>query len=187
MHDFEAMPTLETARLCLRELRLEDAEDVFAYASDPLVSRYTAWEAHTSLDASRAFIHGVVHHHQRNHIFTWGLVFKDNGRLIGTCGLAETHRRDLRAELGYVLARPYWGHGLMTEATRTIIHFGFARLHFNRIEARCLMANAASARVMAKAGLSFEGVLRQHMFCKGAFQDMKLYAILREDWEKSGR
>ncbi len=70
----------------------------------------------------------------------------------------------------------------MTEAVRAVIAFGFRTLQLNRIEARCEIKNIASARVMEKAGMKFEGILRQHAFYKGAFRNFKMYSILRKEW-----
>jgi ribosomal-protein-alanine N-acetyltransferase len=81
------------------------------------------------------------------------------------------------------LARRLWNQGLMTEAVREIVRFGFERMNLNRIEARCKIANVGSARVMEKVGLSFEGVLREHQYAKGVFEDLKLYSILRSEWQ----
>ena len=87
-----------------------------------------------------------------------------------------------RAEVGYVLSRGYWGRGIMTEAVRAVIHFGFEELHLNRIESRCIAENMASARVMEKAGMVYEGTLRGREFIKGYYRDMKVYAIRRKEY-----
>ena len=100
-------------------------------------------------------------------------------------GYAPEHAR---AELGYVLSRKLWGRGLMPEAVRAVVRFGFGRMELNRIEARCIIENAASARVMEKAGMTCEGTLREREFIKGAYRDMRLYSILRREYrpESSG-
>ena len=87
-----------------------------------------------------------------------------------------------RAEIGYALARKYWGQGLMTEAVRAMLDYGFNLLRLNRIEARCDVENIASWRVMEKAGMKFEGVLRQNIFLHGRPRDARMYGILREEW-----
>lgn len=92
-------------------------------------------------------------------------------------------REHASAELGYVLSRSYWGRGLMPEAVRAMIRFGFQRMDLNRIEARCIAKNTASARVMEKAGMTREGTLRESELIKGAFRDMKRYSILRREFE----
>jgi len=106
-----------------------------------------------------------------------------DAKMIGTCSFGSWERDHRRAEIGYVLNRRYWGQGYMTEVVRAIIAFGFRELGLNRIQARCEVPNIGSARVMEKAGMSFEGVLRQQLFEKGSYRDMKMYSILRSEWE----
>lgn len=101
---------------------------------------------------------------------------------VGTCGYVWWLPRHARAEIAYALARRCWNQGLTTEAVRALVAFGFSTMQLNRVEARCEIPNVASARVMEKAGMSFEGVLRQHMFAKGRYVDLKLYSILKQEW-----
>jgi ribosomal-protein-alanine N-acetyltransferase len=92
-----------------------------------------------------------------------------------------------RAELGYAIGRAWWGQGLMTEAVVEAIRYGFEELGLNRIEARCLTYNIGSARVMEKAGMTYEGTIREQVFYKGSFDDLKLYSILRREWVAAPR
>ena len=85
------------------------------------------------------------------------------------------------AEVGYSLSREYWNQGIMTEALRRVISFGFQELRLNRIEAQHEVDNPASGRVMVHAGMQYEGTLRQRVKNKGRFVDVALYAILRGD------
>jgi RimJ/RimL family protein N-acetyltransferase len=174
------LPTLETERLILRKMVLNDAEAVFAYASNSEVSRYTVWETHRSIEDSRAFLEFATQKYENGGEPDWGIVYRGNGCLVGACGLVNWEAEHARAEVGFVLSREYWGRGLMSEAVRAILRFGFERMNLNRIEARCIAENAASARVMEKAGMVYEGTLRQREYIKGAYRDIKLYAILKK-------
>ncbi len=174
------LPTLETERLILRKMVLNDAEAVFAYASNSDVSRYTLWETHRSIEDSRAFLEFATQKYENGGEPDWGIVYKGNGCLVGACGLVNWEADHARAEVGFVLSREYWGRGLMSEAVRAMLRFGFERMNLNRIEARCIAENAASARVMEKAGMFYEGTLRQREYIKGAYRDIKLYAILKK-------
>ena len=174
------LPTLETERLILRKMVLNDAEAVFAYASNSEVSRYTLWETHRSIEDSRAFLEFATQKYENGGEPDWGIVYRGNGCLVGACGLVNWEAEHARAEVGFVLSREYWGRGLMSEAVRAILRFGFERMNLNRIEARCIAENAASARVMEKAGMVYEGTLRQREYIKGAYRDIKLYAILKK-------
>ena len=159
---------------------LNDAEAVFAYASNSEVSRYTLWETHRSIEDSRAFLEFATQKYENGGEPDWGIVYRGNGCLVGACGLVNWEAEHARAEVGFVLSREYWGRGLMSEAVRAILRFGFERMNLNRIEARCIAENAASARVMEKAGMFYEGTLRQREYIKGAYRDIKLYAILKK-------
>jgi ribosomal-protein-alanine N-acetyltransferase len=171
--------TLQTPRLVLRKLAITDAEDIFAYASDPQVTTYTAWETHRSINETYEYLNNFVFQMYRSGKgMNWGIVMKENGKLIGTCSLhtASVHRR---AELGYVLSRNYWGKGLMTEAAKSAIAFGFHVMQLQRIQAICDVNNLSSARVLEKAEMQFEGILHNYLFYKERSWDVKMYAITR--------
>jgi RimJ/RimL family protein N-acetyltransferase len=91
-------------------------------------------------------------------------------------------QEDDRAELGYWIGKPYWGHGYCTEAARAVIGFGFEQCQLNRIHASCFSRNPASGRVLQKIGMTHEGRLRCHAKKWDAFEDIEMYAILRGDW-----
>ncbi len=180
-HDLYDIPTLTTERLLLRPLCLADAEDVYAYACDPEVSRTTTWPPHQSIDETREYIDWAFHRYALGTPEPFGIVLRETGRVIGACGLSPTWAHQ-RGEISYVLARPWWSRGLTTEAVRAVLGYGFEVLELNRIEARCMVENLASERVMQKVGMSFEGVLREREVCKGELISLKLYAMLRREW-----
>jgi RimJ/RimL family protein N-acetyltransferase len=182
---FADLPELETERLLLRKMRFDDAEAMFAYASDPEVSRYVLWDTHRSIEDSEGFLRSAMEGYERGDFGGWGVVLKDDGAFVGTCGIDVGYAPEhARAELGYVLSREHWGKGLMPEAVRAVIRFGFGRMGLNRVEARCIAENTASARVMEKAGMNYEGTLREREFIKGAYRDIKLYSILRREYRR---
>lgn len=178
-----SIPTLETPRLLLRPLTAADAPDIYAYARDPEVARTTTWQPHQSLEEAHTFIAWAHHRYDLGSPEPFGIVLRDTGRVIGTCGLSPIWAHN-RAELGYALARPYWGRGFTTEAVQAVLADGFQRMALNRIEARCMTENLASERVMQKAGMHLEGILREREICKGQTISLKLYALLRRDWEE---
>jgi [ribosomal protein S5]-alanine N-acetyltransferase len=171
------VPQLETPRLVLRALVPDDADDLFAYAADPDLAQYTLWSAHTTLEDSRQFIAWI----SGGSLACWAIVQPATGRVIGTSFLHSHHARHQRAEIAFNLAKASWGRGYATEAAQAVMRAGFTHYGLNRIEGTCMLGNVASARVMEKVGMRFEGILRQYVLAQGAFHDMKLYAILRED------
>ena len=90
------------------------------------------------------------------------------------------------ATVSFNLAKALWGQGYTTEAAGAVIRAGFMHYGLNRIEGTCMLGNVASARVMEKVGMRFEGMLRQYVWAKDAFHDLKLYAILRADTRECG-
>jgi ribosomal-protein-alanine N-acetyltransferase len=177
-----SFPDLCTPRLRLRRLRMEDARDIFAYARDPQMMPFVFWEAHRSLDDTREFLERTLKGYADGVPPTWGIQHLKHGVIIGACAYHEVSFQNARAEIGYALARKHWGRGLMTEAVRAMLDYGFSTLQLNRIEARCDVENIGSWRVMEKVGMKFEGVLRQNIILHGRPRDAKMYAILREDW-----
>lgn len=181
---FRRLPTLTTERLTLRPLRREDAADMFAYASDPEMAHYTLWEAHRTLADTRQFLTYTLACYERGEPASWGVVLTATGRLIGTCGFVGWNMNHRRGEIGYAIARALWGQGLATEAARAVVDFGFRATTVYRLQALCMVENTASARVMEKLGMHYEGILRGFMVHKGHPSDMKMYATLRNDWDE---
>ncbi|MEG4004568.1 GNAT family protein [Microcoleus sp. Pol11C1] len=176
------LPTIETERLLLRKITLNDASDMFEYACNPEVSKYTMWSTHTSIEDTKYFLKSITKMYKRRELVDWGIVHKADKKFIGTCGFVEWSMTHSRAEIGYALSRNYWGEGYMSEAVNAVIEFGFREMLLNRILARCEVSNIASARVMEKVGMQLEGILRQHLFVKDRYWDLKLYSILREEF-----
>ena len=178
---FRELPTLETRRLTLRRMRPGDAGAMHAYTSDPEVARHMLWDPHESLRDSENFLRFVRERYSRGDPAGWGMEERETGEFIGTCGIQSWQPEHSRAEIGYVLSREHWGRGLMTEAVAAVVGFGLDRVGLNRLEARCLDGNAASSRVLEKAGMVHEGTSRSSHLIRGCFCDLHHYAILRDD------
>jgi ribosomal-protein-alanine N-acetyltransferase len=179
-------PVLETERLILRRFRMDDAPDMFEYASDPDVTRFLVIETHKSIDETRAFLEMVLSRPADSHIMAFGIVLKESGKLVGHCAIFSVDARGSRsgrAEVGYAVNPAYRGPGIAPEALRAVIDLGFGRLGLNRIAALAMLDNPASTRVMEKAGMRYEGILREYMLIKGRHHDLMSYSIVRKDWD----
>ena len=181
---FRRLPEVETERLLLRPLRLRDAADIYAYAQDPRVARYVLWDAHTGVGDSRDYIRWNRQQYRAGLPGSWAMVLRETGRVIGTIGYMSWDGEQSCAELGYSLGREWWNRGLATEALRTVIDISFRSFPVHRLEAMHETENPASGRVMEKCGMRREGVLRGKIANKGAWRDVVLWAMLREDWER---
>ena len=152
---------MKTSRLNLRVPVLEDAEAIFQkYAQDPEVTRYLIWRPHDSINVTRAFIHRCIQCWQDGTAFPWVVVRGDNQALVG---MLELRIEPFRADLGYVIAREYWGNGYATEITKTVLVWALQQEQIFRVWATCDIENLASARVLEKAGMQREGILRRYI------------------------
>lgn len=157
----EPPPILETPRLRLRPPVIEDAEAMFAtYTQDAEVTRYLTWRPHDDIERTREFLRRQAASSRQGTAVPWAIVGKTDDRLLGSIELRPDGHR---ANLGYVLGRPYWGHGLMTEAARAVVEWGLSRPGIHRVWAVCDVDNAASERVLEKVGMLREGLLRRWM------------------------
>jgi [ribosomal protein S5]-alanine N-acetyltransferase len=179
---YKDIPVLETERLILRKITLDDLEDMFEYGSDEEVSRYVTWDTHKTTNDTKDFIEFVLSKYEKGKVAPWGIELKETGKLIGTVDFVSWSPDHNNAEIGYVLSRAYWGMGITTEAAYELIRFGFEHMELVRIQARCFLKNIGSERVMEKLGMTFEGIVRKGMFAKGKHQDLKLYSILKEEF-----
>lgn len=182
MSGTEGPPTLLTERLVLRPLTPQDAEAVYAYTSDGEVMRYMNFERRRTMEDTRAFLSSVAEGYARGRQVR-GIVLRESERLVGTCGLRISREHE-RGELGYWLRRDHWGRGLATEAACAVIRHAFEHERLGRVQARCAVENAASARVMEKAGMAYEGTLRRYECLGDELRDVSFYAILRDEWAK---
>ncbi len=162
----------------LRPFLREDVPDVFDYASDPMVSQFTTWSSPEAPEDSRALIEALIEKARMNLPVPWAIVLKETQQLIGATGFDAWDDAHARAEFGYSLSRRYWGQGLATEAAKAVVEFGFRDMGLHRIEAKCMVENVASERVLQKVGLAFEGILRGYWFKHGTYRDVKLYSTL---------
>jgi ribosomal-protein-alanine N-acetyltransferase len=176
--------TIETERLKLRRLTMGDDEAIYTYGRDPEVTRNVSFHTHQSIEDARIFLRTVLENYEKNEPSVWAICLKETGGLIGTTGLLNWNRDHYRVEIGYALNRDYWNKGIVTEAVKAVIDHLFRNTDLVRIEARCKIPNIASARVMEKAGMKFEGILRKQMHFAGVSHDVKMYSILRDEWEK---
>jgi ribosomal-protein-alanine N-acetyltransferase len=176
------MTILETERLLLRPLLLSDAPTIQALAGHPDIAKTTLNIPHPYPDgAAEAFIQKT---RENTEGYTFGMVRKSDQQLMGAIGI-HPEPRFSRAEMGYWIGVPYWNQGYTSEAARRMIEFGFRELKLNRIYAGYFSDNIASRRVMEKAGMIYEGTLREHMERMGKFHDLGYCGILRREWESA--
>jgi RimJ/RimL family protein N-acetyltransferase len=173
---------LDTPRMLLRRARVTDAEAVYStYACDPEVTRYVLFRPDQTLKNVQDFLEKAEQAWTLGSSATWAMTLKPRGEMLGMIDL----RLEPEANLGYVLAREYWNRGLTTEAVRAVIACAFRLPGVHRVWAICEVNNAASARVLEKAGMIREARLERHIVFPNLGDEPRAvyrYAINREAW-----
>jgi len=174
-------PTLITERLVLRPFTLDDAPAVQRLAGDREIALNTLLIPHPYPEG--AAVEWINGHSDSspNHVFA--IAPRDGGEVMGAIGLHLEPNHD-RAEIGYWIGIPYWGHGYVTEAAQAVVNYAFADLGVNRVFAFHFTRNPASGRVLQKIGMQREGTMRQHLLKWGEHVDVDYYGIVRGEWER---
>jgi RimJ/RimL family protein N-acetyltransferase len=150
---------LITERLTLRPPALDDADAFFeSYSQDPEVTRYLTWRPHAGIDHTVAFIERCLASWEDGTAYPYAITETESGRVLG---VIEARLRGHQVELGYVLAQESWGTGFATEAVSAIKDWALSEPEIWRVWAYVDVDNIASGRVLQKAGLEPEGVLRR--------------------------
>ena len=175
------MPTIDTERLLLRPLNLEDSQALLGIFSDPEVMRYWNTPPWTDLDDARDFIKSSAEEMARQESMTLGVVLKDTNELIGKCMLFSYEKESKRAEIGFGIGREYWGNGFVSEAGEALLDYGFNVLGLRRVEAEIDPDNVSSGKTLERLGFMREGLLRQRWEINGVVSDSALYGMLSAD------
>lgn len=186
LFDFGEFPVLESKRLLLREITVADAEAVFRIRGDYQVTKYNGGLPYRSVDQAEALIEGIAAAYRDKRSIRWGITLREDPlhTVIGMVGYNYWVRQDYRASIGYDLARDYWGQGIMPEAVRAILEFGFKHMALNRIEADASIDNTKSHRVLEKVGFQREGIQQEQYYEEGEFYDLVLFSLLRKNFLK---
>ncbi|MBX9969730.1 GNAT family N-acetyltransferase [Priestia aryabhattai] len=177
-------PIIKTKRLILREIATEDADNILKYLSDKEVMKHYGLEPFTTVeDALNEIVWYKSILNKRSGI-RWGITLKEQGDIIGSCGFLNRVHDHYRTEIGYELAKDYWGNGIASEALGAVIKYGFTHFNLRRIEALIEPANAASQKLIKKHGFIKEGLLRSYEFTCGKFDDLYMYSLLKQDFDR---
>jgi len=176
-------PILETENLVLREMTVEDLTFYHAHFNKPEIVMGTCIPGPADMINAKAEFEKFILNPWRNETgLRWGIMLRKEHRLSDTCGIYDWDHVNRRAEIGYDLDPPYWGRGIMTEAVKAMLCYGFLEMNLNRIQAIIDYANDRSIRLVERLGFKQEGVFRQRSFFNGEFRNDILFSLLRKDW-----
>lgn len=147
--------TQQTLRLTLRPFKRGDEKHVFAWAGDEEVAKYMIWNAHKSIEETKAFVKSVLDGYAKNP-YHWVIVWNQTGLPIGSIGV-QPNFTDKACEVGYCLRRDFWRRGIMTEALTAALSFLMYEEGFEIITASHNILNPNSGKVMQKCGMKYIG------------------------------
>lgn len=174
-------PTLTTGRLVMRPLTLADSPEVQRLAGEREVASTTRLIPHPYPEGlAESWIGSLADKYRAGELVTFAICATD-GQLMGSIRLS-LNLIDQHAEMGYWIGTAFWNNGYCTEAAAGVLQYGFEGLGLSRIYANYMARNPASGRVLAKLGMSQEGVLRRHRFKWDQFEDLVVCGILREEY-----
>ncbi len=179
---FDPFPTLETPRLLLRAPVEADTELIFRIQSDSRVNRYLGRPPDRTPADSAARVATMLAGLRDGTAIRWIVALREGGEAVGSGGFWRWEKAHRWAEIGYDLLPEYWGKGIMPEAVRRMLDFGFTAMGLHRVEANVDPDNAGSVRVLEKVGFVREGLLRENWLHDGRFTHSAIYGVLARDF-----
>ena len=176
---FDQLPVLETERLILRPVTIQDVSDIFLYAQDPEVSKQLAWEPSASVEETQELVERWIENYQKNEEAPWGIVDKVTSTVIGSIDVRNYDEENRCAELGYCLSRDYWGKGLMGEALKSVIRYLFAKTDITQIAAFVRIDNLQSQHVLEKVGMHKDQSAAKQESMKGKLVSLDRWVIYK--------
>jgi len=171
-------------KINLRSIKRSDADSIFKYANDKVIAKFVTTPYPYKLKDAYDYIRKSQVGMRKKDMYNFGIELKETGEIIGMISLMDVDYENKNAELGYWLARKYWGQKIMPEALRLILKFGFTDLKHKRIYARVMHFNNRSAFLLEKFGFKYEGRLRKTTFRRRRWLDELRYSILKEEFKK---
>ena len=175
--------TIETERLLLRRFTLDDARAMYKnWASDPDVTKFLTWPAHSGIDVSKAVLEEWVSLYAEKNYYQWAIVLKEHGNdPIGSISAVRMDEEIDMVHIGYCLGKEWWRRGIMSEALKAVMDFFFDRVGANRVESRHDPRNPHSGMVMKKCGMKYEGTMRCSDKNNQGICDASWYALLKAE------
>lgn len=174
---------IETERLILRNIEIDDAYDMYEYSSIPDVSQYLMWYPHINLAATEGYIEFLQKRYLRGLYADWGVVLKDSGKMIGTCGYAAVEPSTGIFEIGYVLSPLYRHCGYMTEAVNAVLDLSFNKLGFSKAILRIIDENKPSISLAERVGFKLDRIFNAEMVIKEKIRNIAHYSLSFEDFQ----
>lgn len=178
--NFSPFPNLETERLLLRRVDVKDVNEIIALRSNPETMKYIPRPLVKTIEDALEHIAMMDAKIENNEGINWAITQKGNPKLIGVIGHYRIKPEHYRAEIGYMLLPEFSGKGIISEAVKEVVKYGFKGMQLHSIEAVIDPENNASAKVLEKNGFVKEAHLKENEFFEGRFLDSVIYSLLNK-------
>jgi ribosomal-protein-alanine N-acetyltransferase len=178
--NFSPFPNLETERLLLRRVNSNDVKEILALRSNPDTMKYIPRPLLKTDEDALEHITMIDSKIDSNEGINWAITLKDNPKLIGIIGHYRIKPENYRAEVGYMLLPEYHGKGIISEAVKEAVNYGFNAMKLHSLEAVIDPENYASAKVLEKNGFVKEAHFIDYEFFEGRFLDSVIYSIINK-------
>ena len=177
--NFSPFPELTTERLLLRALILADAPGIRIMRSNEEAMKYINRPLTLTIEDAEKWIGVILESLAKNEGITWCMSLKEApAEPVGTIGLWQLDKENYRAEIGYMLAPPLQGKGIMYEAIKKVVDYGFRQMKLHSVEGKIDPRNIASGKLLEKAGFVQEAYFKENYYMQGGFTDTAVYSIL---------
>ena len=182
--NFHPFKNLETKRLLLRRVSNDDVNEILELRGNPETMKYIPRPLATNKDEALAHIKMINDKIEANEGINWAITIKGNPKLIGVIGHYRIQPENHRCEIGYMILPQYNGQGIVTEAVKVVLEYGFDDLQMHSIEGVIDPNNIASERVLLKNGFAKEAHILENEFWDGKFWDTVIYSLLKRNFKR---
>lgn len=176
--NLKPFPVITTERLILRRIAPDDKEEIYKIRSNKILMQYIDRPLAVSMADAVALIDKINISFEKNEGITWAVSLKNDPKLIGTIGFWRIDKEHHRAEIGYLLQEAFQGKGIMKEAIKAALQYGFTKLRFHSVEANVNPANTASIKLLEQLQFIKEAHFKENFFYNGRFWDTLVYSVL---------
>lgn len=177
--NFNPFPVIETERLLLRAVTMDDCEAMFFLRSNEEVTKHFNRDPDTDIEATRAKMEEILQNQEKNEAVFWVIALKEDPEtMIGNIGYWRIEAQHHRAEIGYLLHPAHWKKGIMKEALKAVLDYAFNTMKLHSIEANINPDNIASAALLERCGFVREAYFKENYFHNGVYYDSAIYSKL---------
>ena len=163
---------------------MEDAAHLFEMRKNPDLMRFIDRPLHRTLDESIEMLQKIEDGIKNNNMIAWGIVLKNNPEMIGNISYHRIEKENHRAEIGYILHPDYWRQGIVHEAMKAVLDYGFSTMNLHSIEANINPDNVASSNLLKKNGFVKEAFFRENYYFDRKFIDTEIYSLLIKNHQR---